>query len=147
MLMKWELFFIWAPEIVQRRGESCFASHLCKWDIRELLQDTIGLMGPPCSSEQLYLRNFGIIISVIYSCYFQKIMITMTIKFTIKVECEQKLPFLDTLVRRTDFNFEYSIYRKPTNINALLYFFLCSWCYDVKIKKSVFFGIIDKRIV
>ena len=44
-------------------------------------------------------------------------------KFTVEVECEQELLFVDILVRRTESNFEYSVYRKPTNKNALLHFF------------------------
>ena len=46
-------------------------------------------------------------------------MLSDSIKFTVEVECEQELPFLDILARRIGFNLECSIYRKPTNKNAL----------------------------
>ena len=49
-------------------------------------------------------------------------MLSDSIKFTIEVECEHKLPFLDTLVRRTESSFEYSVYRKPINKNGLHFF-------------------------
>ena len=54
-----------------------------------------------------------------------------SIKF--RVECKRKLPLLDILVRRTESNFEYSVYRKPTTKNALLHFF---YFHEIK-KKSV----------
>ena len=54
-------------------------------------------------------------------------------------EFEQKLPFLDVLVCRTESNFEYSVCRKPTNKNALLHFF--SFHDIIKIIKSVFSGL------
>ena len=53
-----------------------------------------------------------------------------------EVEFEQKLTLLDILVRRTESNFEYSVYRKPTNENALLHFL---FFYDIK-KSSVLTG-------
>ena len=81
---------------------------------------------------------------MIHLCYFQMIMMIilylliccLTNKFT--VEYEQKLPFLDILVRCTGSYFEYSFYRKPTNINALFHFFSF---HDVKIIKISFLGI------
>ena len=64
-------------------------------------------------------------------------MLSDFIKFTVDVECEQKLPFLVILVRRTESNFEYSVYCNPTNKNDLLHFFLFPLC---KNKKSVLSG-------
>ena len=56
-----------------------------------------------------------------------------SIKFTDEVESERKLPFLDILVRRTECNFKYSVYCKPTNKNALLHFFSF---HDIKMKNQ-----------
>ena len=64
-------------------------------------------------------------------------LIYNSIKFTVEEESEQKLPFLDILVHRTESNFQYSVYRKPTNKNALLHYFSF---HDIKIKKSVLSG-------
>ena len=43
---------------------------------------------------------------------------------------------MDILVNRTESNFEYSVYRKPTNANALLHYFTF---HDVKIKINQFY--------
>ena len=46
-----------------------------------------------------------------------------SIILTVEEECEQKLPVLDILVHCTESIFEYSVYRKNTNKNALLHYF------------------------
>ena len=58
-------------------------------------------------------------------------MLFYIINITAEVEYEKKLPYLDILGRRTESNFEYSVYRKPTNKNALIYFFSLQY---IKIK-------------
>ena len=60
-----------------------------------------------------------------------------SIKFTVEVECERKLPFLDILLRRTESNFEYSVCRKLSNNNAPPHFFSF---HHIKIKRSVLSG-------
>ena len=56
----------------------------------------------------------------------------LTNKFTVEVEYEQKLPFFNILVRRTDSNqLQIRVYRKPTNKSAL--FHILSF-HDIKIK-------------
>ena len=57
-------------------------------------------------------------------------MLSGFIEFTVEVECKQKLPFLNILVRCTESNIEYSVERKPTNKNDLLHFFSFN---DIKI--------------
>ena len=52
---------------------------------------------------------------------------------TVGVEYEHKFPFLNLLVRRTEYNFEYCVYRKPVNKNALLHFFAS---HDIKTKNQ-----------
>ena len=59
-----------------------------------------------------------------YDCIFIKWELFFVVEVNIvEVEYEQKYLFLDILVSRTESIFEYSIYRKRTNKNALPHFF------------------------
>ena len=59
-------------------------------------------------------------------------MLSDSIKFTVEVECEQKFPFSDI---RTEFNFEYRVYRNPINKNTLFHFFSF---HDIKMLRISF---------
>ena len=58
-----------------------------------------------------------------------------SIKFTIESENNKCLPFLDVLIHRSLNNFEFEIYRKPTNICSYVHFFSN---HHPNTKKSVF---------
>ena len=57
-----------------------------------------------------------------------------SIQFTLERECDRILPFLDVLIHRHGPNFEFSVYRKPTNTNSLIHRFSY---HDISIKRSV----------
>ena len=46
-----------------------------------------------------------------------------SIKFTLEVEENGQLPFLDVMVHRTDRSFKFAVYRKPTNICSYIHFY------------------------
>ena len=58
-----------------------------------------------------------------------------SIKFTVEVEDDCKLPFLDCLIHRVDKRFSFSIYRKPTNVCSYIHFYSA---HHDRIKLSVF---------
>ena len=58
-----------------------------------------------------------------------------SIKFTVEVENEGILPFLDVLIHRDDRNLRFSIYRKPTNISSYVHYYSA---HTRKVKISVF---------
>ena len=45
------------------------------------------------------------------------------LKFTIELEEDNKLPFLDVLLLKNENSLDFKIYRKPTNNNRFLSFF------------------------
>ncbi|XP_076036842.1 uncharacterized protein LOC143022503 [Oratosquilla oratoria] len=44
------------------------------------------------------------------------------IQFTVEMEMERKLPFLDTLIHREDSSAKFSVYRKPTNRDDIIHY-------------------------
>ena len=58
-----------------------------------------------------------------------------SIKFTVEVEEDGKLPFLDCMIHRTDRSFKFSIYRKPTNVCSYIHFYSA---HHENVKLSVF---------
>ena len=58
-----------------------------------------------------------------------------SIKFTMEIENDSSLPFLDVLIIRNNRNFKYSIYRKTTNVSAYVHFYSS---HSDKVKQSVF---------
>ena len=46
-----------------------------------------------------------------------------SIKFSLEVEIENKLPFLDVLVLRQERHFKFNVYRKPTNVNSYIHYY------------------------
>ena len=58
-----------------------------------------------------------------------------SIKFTLEVENDCKLPFLDCLIHRVDRTFLFDIYRKPTNVCSYIHFYSS---HSDKVKLSVF---------
>ena len=58
-----------------------------------------------------------------------------SIKFTVEVEKEKKLPFLDMNIYRTPNGFRYSVYRKPTSNNNFIHLYSG---HNISVKRSVF---------
>ena len=58
-----------------------------------------------------------------------------SIKFTIEIEQNFSLPFLDVIVHRQSNNFKFSIYRKPTNVCSYVHYYSA---HHDKVKRSVF---------
>lgn len=58
-----------------------------------------------------------------------------SIKFTVEVENDCKLPFLDCLIHRVEKRFLFSIYRKPTHVCSYIHFYSA---HHDKVKLSVF---------
>ena len=58
-----------------------------------------------------------------------------SIKFTMELENESSLPFLDCLIHRKDRSFKYSIYRKTTNVASYVHFYSS---HNDRVKQSVF---------
>lgn len=58
-----------------------------------------------------------------------------SIEFTVEIEENCTLAFLDVLIHRQDKKFKFSIYRKPTNLNAYIHYYSS---HSDKVKKSVF---------
>ena len=58
-----------------------------------------------------------------------------SIKFTMELEQNSSLPFLDVLIHRVDRKFKFSIYRKPTNIQAYVHYYSA---HSRKVKLSIF---------
>ena len=58
-----------------------------------------------------------------------------SIKFTMEMEKDGCLPFLDVFIRRKSNVFKYSVYRKPTNISSYVHFYSGQ---NKKVKTSVF---------
>ena len=58
-----------------------------------------------------------------------------SIKFTIEIEKNNILPFLDVNIHKKDNNLQYSVYRKPTNNLSYIHFYSG---HNSKIKESVF---------
>lgn len=68
--------------------------------------------------------------------FFAKLnQLVPSIKFTMEMENDGCLPFLDVLIRRNSSGFKYSVYRKPTNISSYVHFYSGQ---SNKVKKSVF---------
>ena len=51
-----------------------------------------------------------------------------TIKFTFEWEKDNKIPFLDVMIHRSDLFLKFSVYRKPTNAENYLHFFFFYYC-------------------
>ena len=60
-----------------------------------------------------------------------------SIKLKLEVEVDGKLPFLDTLIIKSNNGFKFKVYRKPTHVDAYIHYF--SYHHD-SVKKSVFSG-------
>ena len=58
-----------------------------------------------------------------------------SIKFTVEVEKEGALPFLDVKIHRIDREFKFSIYRKPTNVCSYIHYYSS---HSDNVKRSVF---------
>ena len=58
-----------------------------------------------------------------------------SIKFTMECEVDSSLPFLDVQIHREDRKFKFSIYRKPTNIQAYVHYYSA---HSNKVKLSIF---------
>ena len=58
-----------------------------------------------------------------------------SIKFKLEIEQNRSLPFLDTVIMRTENGFKFKVYRKPTSVNAFIHNFSN---HHNKIKRSVF---------
>ena len=58
-----------------------------------------------------------------------------TIKFKLEVEENGQIPFLDTLVIKSNCGFKFKVYRKPTHVDAYIHYFSN---HHSSIKKSVF---------
>ena len=58
-----------------------------------------------------------------------------SIKFTMEIENNSCISFLDVMVHRCDRQFKFSVYRKPTNISAYVHYYSA---HSSKTKKSVF---------
>ena len=58
-----------------------------------------------------------------------------SIKFTLEIERDGSLPFLDVNIHRVNNNFKFSIYRKPTNVCSYVHFYSS---HHNKVKLSVF---------
>ena len=58
-----------------------------------------------------------------------------SIKFTMEEELNSSLPFLDVQIHRIDRKFKFSIYRKPTNIQAYVHYYSA---HSKKVKLSIF---------
>ena len=46
-----------------------------------------------------------------------------SLKFTVEVEIDGKIPFLDVLIHNCNSHLKFSVYRKPTNSNMYLHYF------------------------
>lgn len=57
-----------------------------------------------------------------------------SIKFTVEVEQNDSLPFLDVLIHRCDRSFKFDVYRKPTNVLSYVHFYSS---HHNKVKHSV----------
>ena len=57
------------------------------------------------------------------------------IQFTLEIEKESSIPFLDLRLHRLGTAIKFSVYRKPTNCGSYLHFFSH---HELKVKKSVF---------
>ena len=57
-----------------------------------------------------------------------------SIKFTMEIENNSCLPFLDVMVHRCDRKFKFSVYRKPTNISAYVHYYSA---HSNKTKKKI----------
>ena len=60
-----------------------------------------------------------------------------SISFKIEIENNYSLPFLDTLIIRTNGQLKFDIYRKPTAVDSYIHYFSN---HHVSVKKSVFVG-------
>lgn len=60
-----------------------------------------------------------------------------SIQFTLEEEKDGQLPFLDILIHRKEENFEFSVYRKPTNKNDVVHFYSA---HSDKTKSGVVIG-------
>ena len=58
-----------------------------------------------------------------------------SIKFTVEVEHDGTIPFLDCVIHRHDNGFKYSIYRKPTNVTSYVHYYSS---HPDQVKRSVF---------
>ena len=58
-----------------------------------------------------------------------------SIKFTMEMENESSLPFLDCLIHRNNRDFKYSIYRKTTNVASYVHYYSS---HNDRVKQSVF---------
>ena len=58
-----------------------------------------------------------------------------SIKFTLEIENNNKLPFLDMMIYRCDNNFKFDVYRKPTNIMQFVHYYSST---SMPVKISVF---------
>ena len=68
--------------------------------------------------------------------FLQKLNEQVTsIKFTVEMENNKSLPFLDVLIIREEFKLNYNIYRKPTNDLAYVHHYSG---HSIKIKRSIF---------
>lgn len=64
-----------------------------------------------------------------------------TIKFTIEVEKDNSLPFLDILISKDNNNFRTTVYRKPTNTNRYLNF---ESNHNISVKTGVVKSLYDR---
>ena len=60
-----------------------------------------------------------------------------SIKFSVELENNCKLPFLDVLIHKTIPNLQFQVYRKPTNINSFVHFYSG---HSLSIKRGIFHG-------
>ena len=65
------------------------------------------------------------------------------LQFTLEIEFENKLPFLDVLIIRNANNFDFTIYRKPTQNNRYLHF---NSNHPPQVKRAVVTSLIDRAL-
>ena len=61
----------------------------------------------------------------------------MNIQFTIEVENERKLPFLDMLIVRSEDKLKFKVYRKETNKEDLIHFYSA---HSDRVKSGIIIG-------
>jgi len=65
------------------------------------------------------------------------------LQFTLEVEIENKLPFLDVLIIRNADKLDFTIYRKPTQNNRYLHF---NSNHPPQVKRAVVISLIDRAL-
>ena len=99
------------------------------------------------NQPKLWLRYMDDIFALVEKDFNHDLFLTKlnslsrTIQFTYELEVDNRLPFLDCLVIHELSNFQFDVYRKPSNAGMYLHFY--SW-HPLHVKRSVLFSLLLK---